>query len=243
MAVIALVLIGLAGWGLTRVPTGFIPTEDQGYLMIAVQMPDGASLERAQNVMDRISKIGLETPGAAHAIAIGTGGPSPLDGDVSLANAGIVYLMLKSWGERGRGEDLEAVTAHLQTELAKVQEAHTRLLVPAPIQGLGASTGFQMQVELTDGSYDFERLQRVTDEIVREANASKEVVERVHGVPRLRSRRSPSGSTRRRRRRATSTSATSTTRSRSTSARASSTSSRGSATTTWSISRRIRCGA
>jgi HAE1 family hydrophobic/amphiphilic exporter-1 len=179
MAAIALVLIGLAGWGLTRVPTGFIPTEDQGYLMIAVQMPDGASLERAQNVMDRISKIGLETPGAAHAIAIGTGGPSPLDGDVSLANAGIVYLMLESWGERdkSKGEDLAAVTAHLESALSKVQEAHTRVLVPAPIQGLGASTGFQMQVELTDGGYDFERLQRVTDEIVREANASPEVVD------------------------------------------------------------------
>jgi len=176
MAAIAVVLIGLAGWGLTRVPTGFIPTEDQGYLMIAVQMPDGASLERAQNVMDRISKIGLDTPGAAHAIAIGTGGPSPLDGDVSLANAGIVYLMLKGWGERGKSEDLDAVTAHLRRELAKVQEARTRVLVPAPIQGLGASTGFQMQVELTDGSYDFERLQRVTDEIVREASVSKEVV-------------------------------------------------------------------
>ena len=103
MAAVALVLIGLAGWGLTRVPTGFIPTEDQGYVMIAVQMPDGASLERTQNVMDRVSKIGLETPGAAHAIAIGTGGPSPLDGDVSLANAGIVYLMLKNWSERGQG--------------------------------------------------------------------------------------------------------------------------------------------
>ena len=111
MAAIALVLIGLAGWGLTRVPTGFIPTEDQGYVMIAVQMPDGASLERTQNVMDRVSKIGLETPGAAHAIAIGTGGPSPLDGDVSLANAGIVYLMLKNWSERGKAEDLDAVVA------------------------------------------------------------------------------------------------------------------------------------
>ena len=63
MAVIALVLIGLAGWGLTRVPTGFIPTEDQGYLMIAVQMPDGASLERAQKVMDRISKDRPRDPG------------------------------------------------------------------------------------------------------------------------------------------------------------------------------------
>ena len=176
MAAAALVLIGLAGWGLTRVPTGFIPTEDQGYVMIAVQMPDGASLERTQNVMDRVSKIGLETPGAAHAIAIGTGGPSPLDGDVSLANAGIVYLMLKNWSERGKAQDLEAVVGHLRRALAGVQEARTRVLVPAPIQGLGASNGFQMQVELTDGSYDFERLQRVTDEIVREAGRAPEVV-------------------------------------------------------------------
>ncbi len=176
MAAIAVVLIGLAGWGLTRVPTGFIPTEDQGYVMVAVQMPDGASLERTQTVMDRVSKIGLETPGAAHAIAIGTGGPSPLDGDVSLANAGIVYLMLKNWSERGKAEDLEAVVRHLRRELAGVQEARTRVLVPAPIQGLGASNGFQMQVELTDGSYDFERLQRVTDEIVREAGRAPEVV-------------------------------------------------------------------
>ena len=121
MALVALVLIGLAGWGLTRVPTGFIPTEDQGYVMIAVQMPDGASLERTQSVMDRVSKIGLETPGAAHAIAIGTGGPSPLDGDVSLANAGIVYLMLKNWSERGKAEDLDAVVGHLHRQLAGVQ--------------------------------------------------------------------------------------------------------------------------
>src|SRR5450432_857700 len=170
MAAIALVLIGLAGWGLTRVPTGFIPTEDQGYLMVAVQMPDGASLERSQKVMDEIGRIGLGIPRAKHAIAIGTGGPSPLDGEVSLANAGIVYLMLKDWSDRGKGEDLKAITANLTRQLASVQEARTRVLVPPPIQGLGASNGFQMQVELTDGNYDFERLQRVTDEIVAEAN-------------------------------------------------------------------------
>ncbi|HTQ43352.1 MAG TPA: efflux RND transporter permease subunit, partial [Polyangiaceae bacterium] len=175
MALVALVLVGVAAWGLTKVPTGFLPAEDQGYLMIAVQMPDGASLERTQGVMDEISRIGLAVPGAAHAIAIGTGGPSPLDGDVSLANAGIVYLMLKNWSDRGRGEDLKAVTANLTRQLASVQEARTRVLVPPPIQGLGASNGFQMQIETTDGSYDFERLQRVTDQIVQEANASPEV--------------------------------------------------------------------
>jgi hydrophobic/amphiphilic exporter-1 (mainly G- bacteria), HAE1 family len=138
-------------------------------------VPDGASLERTQKVMDAISKIGLAVPGADHAIAIGTGGPSPLVGDVSLANAGIVYLMLKDWGERGKGQDLDHVTARLTRDLASVQEARTRVLVPPPIQGLGASNGFQMQVELTDGTYDFQRLQQVTDKIVRDANASPAV--------------------------------------------------------------------
>jgi HAE1 family hydrophobic/amphiphilic exporter-1 len=175
MSAVALALIALAAFGLTRVPTGFIPTEDQGYLMVAVQMPDGASLERTQKVMDDVSRIGLAIPGTAHAIAIGTGGPSPLDGDVSLANAGVVYLMLKDWSERSRGEALEAVFARLVHDLAAVQEARTRVLVPPPIQGLGTSNGFQMQVELTDGSYDFERLQRASDEIVRAANRSPSV--------------------------------------------------------------------
>jgi hydrophobic/amphiphilic exporter-1 (mainly G- bacteria), HAE1 family len=172
MVIVALALVVLAIFGLTRIPTGFIPTEDQGYLMVAVQVPDGASLERIEKVMDDITRIGLNTPGVERAIAIGTGGPSPLDGDVSLANAGIVYLMLKNWDERGRSENLQHIYRSLSQQLATVQEARTRLLVPPPIQGLGASSGFQMQVELTDGSYDFTRLQHVTDQIVHDANAA-----------------------------------------------------------------------
>ena len=128
-------LVALAGWGLTRIPTGFIPTEDQGYLMVAVQVPDGASLERTEKVMDEIARIGLKTPGVERAIAIGTGGPSPLDGDVSLANAGIVYLMLKNWDERGKGQDLAAHLPDSATQLATMQEARTRLLDSAADPG------------------------------------------------------------------------------------------------------------
>src|SRR4029450_8953496 len=117
------------------------------------QVPDGASLERTQKVMDAISKIGLAVPGAGHAIAIGTGGPSPLAGDVSLANAGIVYLMLKDWGERGKGQDLDHVTARLTRDLASVQEARTRVLVPPPIQGLRASNAFQSAARVTREEY------------------------------------------------------------------------------------------
>ena len=175
MVLVALALVALAGWGLTKIPTGFIPAEDQGYLMVAVQAPDAASLARTEKMMDEIARIGLQTPGVERAIAIGTGGPSPLEGDVSLANAGIVYLMLKNWDMRGKAEDLPHIYQNLSAQLNRMQEARTRLLIPPPIQGLGAANGFQMQVELTDGSYDFARLQAITDHMVQEANAAPEI--------------------------------------------------------------------
>ena len=167
MVVLALVLVGLAGWGLTRIPTGFIPTEDQGYVMVAVQLPDAASLERTERVMDEVVKVGMTTPGVEHAIAIG--GFSPLDNNASLANAGIVYLLLKDWSQRGHKQDLRAIYQGLSRSLGQIQDAATLVLVPPPIQGLGMSGGFQMQVELTDGTFDYTRLQHSSDALVTAA--------------------------------------------------------------------------
>ncbi|MBL9176000.1 MAG: efflux RND transporter permease subunit [Verrucomicrobiales bacterium] len=161
---------GIAVAGLGRVPTGFIPTEDQGYVMVTVQLPDGASLERTAAATDRIVTLSRELPAVAHTIVIG--GMSPLDANASLANAGIVYLMLRDWKERGRGEDLRSVYEALTRRLENFPEARTMVLVPPPIQGLGLSGGFQMQLELTDGSGDFVRLQQVADQIVDEARRS-----------------------------------------------------------------------
>ena len=114
MVLLALVLVALALWGLTKVPSGFIPAEDQGYLMVAVQMPDGASLGRTEKAMDEIARMGLKTPGVERAIAIGTGGPSPLDGDVSLANAG---HRLSDAEELGRARQRAGSRAHLPKPL------------------------------------------------------------------------------------------------------------------------------
>jgi HAE1 family hydrophobic/amphiphilic exporter-1 len=170
MVAIGLLLIGLAGWGLTRIPTSFIPTEDQGYVMVTVQLPDSASLERTESLMDRLTKICQERPAVEHTIAIG--GLSPLDANASLANAGIVYLMLKDWSKRPKGEDLRSIYNELSARLANYQDAKTMVIVPPPIQGLGLSGGFQMQLELTDGSFDLPRLQAVTEEIIAEAKTS-----------------------------------------------------------------------
>src|ERR1700754_4409416 len=116
----ALVLIGLSGYGLSRVPTGFIPIEDQGYLLAAVQLPDGASLERTQRVLDQVSEISGKTPGVDQVISIA--GVSALDNSSSLANAGIVYLMLKDWSARGAGEDLRSLVVGLNQKLETIPE-------------------------------------------------------------------------------------------------------------------------
>jgi HAE1 family hydrophobic/amphiphilic exporter-1 len=163
-------LIALAGWGLTQIPTSFIPTEDQGYVMVTVLLPDGASLERTDHVIDELAQICRENPAVERAISIG--GVSPLDNNASLANAGIIYVMFKDWSKRGKGEDLRSVHNDLSSRLANYQDAETMVLVPPPIQGLGLSGGFQMQIELTDGSYDFVRLQTVADEIISRSKVS-----------------------------------------------------------------------
>ncbi len=170
MAIIAAALIVLSVLALARVPTSFIPIEDQGYLLVAVQLPDAASLERTQAVLERITQEALQTPGVEHAISIG--GVSALDGNASLANAGVIYLTLKDWDERYKvkGQDLKGLYQSLSRRLGQVESARVQVVPPPPIQGIGMSGGFQMQVEITDGSFDYQKLQRATDLLVSEAN-------------------------------------------------------------------------
>src|SRR5262249_43241744 len=85
--VLGLFIIVIAGFGLTRVPTGFLPIEDQGYLIVSAQLPDGASLARTQKALDQISDIARKVPGVEQAITIA--GISALDNSASLANAGV----------------------------------------------------------------------------------------------------------------------------------------------------------
>src|SRR6516225_5364382 len=70
MAVLALIVVGIGVWGIVRLPTAFIPIEDQGYLMVAVQLPDGASVERTQRVMDQVTQASLAIPGVDQVVTI-----------------------------------------------------------------------------------------------------------------------------------------------------------------------------
>jgi HAE1 family hydrophobic/amphiphilic exporter-1 len=163
----ALIVIGIAGYGLSRVPTGFIPIEDQGYLLAAVQLPDGAALDRTQRVLDSVSEMAGKTPGVEEVISIA--GISALDGSSSLANAGVAYLILKDWSARGPGEDLRSLVVGLNQKLAAIPEARILVIPPPPIQGIGNAAGFAMQIELRDGNSDFGKLQAITAAMVSSA--------------------------------------------------------------------------
>jgi HAE1 family hydrophobic/amphiphilic exporter-1 len=165
--IVALILIGIGGYGLSRVPTGFIPIEDQGYLLAAVQLPDGAALDRTQRVLDSVSEMAGKTPGVEEVISIA--GISALDGSSSLANAGVAYLILKDWSARGPGEDLRSLVVGLNQKLAAIPEARILVIPPPPIQGIGNAAGFAMQIELRDGNSDFGKLQAITAAMVSSA--------------------------------------------------------------------------
>ncbi|CAN5403551.1 multidrug efflux RND transporter permease subunit [soil metagenome] len=165
--IVALILICIGGYGLSRVPTGFIPIEDQGYLLAAIQLPDGASLDRTQRVLDQVSEISGKTPGVAQVISIA--GISALDSSSSLASAGVAYLILKDWDARGVGEDLRSLIVGLNKKLEALPEARIIVLPPPPIQGIGNAAGFAMQVELRDGNSDFSKLQAITQAVVANA--------------------------------------------------------------------------
>ena len=160
----ALILIAVGGYGLSRVPTGFIPIEDQGYLLAAVQLPDGAALDRTQKVMDRVQELASKQPGVDQIMTIA--GVSALDNSSSLANAGVAYIVLKDWSERGKGEDLRSLFVGLNAKLSAIEEARILVIPPPPIQGIGNAAGFAMQIELRDGNSDFGKLQAITNAMV-----------------------------------------------------------------------------
>jgi HAE1 family hydrophobic/amphiphilic exporter-1 len=163
---IAFVIIALAGWGLARVPTGFLPIEDQGYLLVAVQLPDGASLERTQRTLAEVSTIAHADDAVDHVVTIA--GVSALDNSAVLANAGVAYVVLKDWSKR---VNLLVLFPRLSKALDAVEGAQVLLFPPPPIQGIGDAGGFAMQIELRDGSTDFAKLQSVTSAIVGNASS------------------------------------------------------------------------
>jgi HAE1 family hydrophobic/amphiphilic exporter-1 len=167
MVLIALGLTALGGWGIARLPTAFIPNEDQGYAIVGVQLPDGASVERTQATLAQAARIAQETPGVEQVLAIT--GMSVLDNSASLGNAGLAYVVFKDWSIRGKqkGQDIRSILLHIQGEMeAQLQDGRGYVLVPPPIQGIGAAGGFLMQIEQRDGTFDYAKMLSATRAVI-----------------------------------------------------------------------------
>ncbi len=176
MAAISLVLIGLGAAGIARLPTAFLPIEDQGYLLVAVQLPDGAALERTQRVMDEVTRIARGVDGVETVISIG--GVSALDNNVPLSNAGVAYVVLKDWSRRPPAQAARFINVELGRRLAALRDAEAFVLVPPPIQGIGNAGGFTMQLELRDGTFDYARLQAMAANVI-ETGATQSGLQRL----------------------------------------------------------------
>ncbi len=161
-------LIGLTGFGFSRIPTGFIPMQDKGYLVTNIQLPDSASLERTLEVTDAVEKIALETPGVAHTLCL-PGMSYVLNANSS--NYSNVFVILKPFHDR-RDPALggEAIAAQIRGRLAgEVPEARVLVFGAPPISGLGTSAGFKLMVEAT-GDVNYDALQAEADNLAVKGN-------------------------------------------------------------------------
>ncbi len=140
-----LLLIGATVFFFKAVPGGFVPPQDKQYLVGFTQLPDGASLDRTEDVIRRISDIALKVPGVEDAIAF----PGlSINGFTNSSNAGIVFLSLKPFEERTTPDlSAGAIAGRLNQELSVIQDSFSAIFPPPPVQGLGAIGGFKLQLE------------------------------------------------------------------------------------------------
>jgi multidrug efflux pump len=161
-------LIGLTGFGFSRIPMGFIPMQDKGYLVTNIQLPDSASLQRTLEVTDAVEKIGLETPGVAHTLCLP--GMSYILNANSSSYCNVFIILEPFHGRRDPALGGDAIAAKIRARLEReVPEARVLVFGAPPISGLGTSAGFKLMVEGI-GDVDFDALQARADELAAKGN-------------------------------------------------------------------------
>ncbi|WP_165224975.1 efflux RND transporter permease subunit [Aquisphaera insulae] len=162
-------LLVLTYFEFVRIPTGFIPQQDKGYLLLSVQLPDSASMERTERAIGRIESIAGSTRGVAH--TVGVAGQS-LILNANSANLGSLYVILDEF-ERRPGLSADAIAADILRRCRReVRGAIVTPFLPPPIEGLGTTGGFKMIVE-DRGHLGTEELARVVDRVTSRGNRTE----------------------------------------------------------------------
>ncbi|MGD0827853.1 MAG: multidrug efflux RND transporter permease subunit [Desulfobaccales bacterium] len=162
-----IVIIAITGWGFMRHPTGFLPTDDQGYAIVLSKLPEGASQPRVRAVVSQLSGILQKTKGITAWVTFG--GYSALDA-ANVSNISTTFIVYDDWSKRGAALSQDNILANLRAEVGKVADAVIFVIVPPPIRGLGQSGGFQMMVE-DRRSRGLAALQKTVTEVIQAAGS------------------------------------------------------------------------
>jgi HAE1 family hydrophobic/amphiphilic exporter-1 len=154
------------------VPTGFVPAEDQGYVMMVVSLPNGSTVERTKDVMAQASKMALDTPGVETSIEIS--GFNIID-SLKQPYAGVAFIVLEPWDERKSAEtQLDAIIRNLQIRVTEIPGARVLIVDAPPIPGLGSTGGFTFEIQDLNGQ-GVETLSRVANNFIKEARKQPEL--------------------------------------------------------------------
>jgi multidrug efflux pump len=164
---IYIVLLGITYWSFRQVPTGFIPFQDQGYLIVNIQLPEGASLYRTDAVTRHVVDIALHTPGIAATVAFA--GFSAASRSNSSSAAGVFTPLEDASARATKGLSADRIIADLRRRLSEIQDAEIVVIPPPPVPGIGTAGGFKMQVEDRSGK-GFRALHKAAAALVAAAN-------------------------------------------------------------------------
>jgi hydrophobic/amphiphilic exporter-1 (mainly G- bacteria), HAE1 family len=166
MVLVFIAVVALAGWRFTQQPTGFLPTEDQGFCVVVARLPDGAAQPRVIQTSNAVDAILKRSQGVEAWVTVG--GYSFLD-STNVSNIMSTFVIYQDWSKRGAKLSQEHIVGTLQRELFSIQDAQVVVLVPPPIMGLGTSSGFQMMLE-DRSSLGLSELEKAAREVMRAAS-------------------------------------------------------------------------
>jgi hydrophobe/amphiphile efflux-1 (HAE1) family protein len=173
MLVIYAGLIALTAWGISSTPSGFIPAQDQGNLIMAAQLPAGSSLARTDALMHATVRSALEQPGI-----VGVSTYAGVDASTQTTNpaSGQAYLIESSFADRHKRHITQKGTiAGLTKALSAFPGAMIRILPPPPVRGIGTQGGVKMIVEDRSGKADYRRLEAVAENLVAALHGNPDV--------------------------------------------------------------------
>jgi hydrophobe/amphiphile efflux-1 (HAE1) family protein len=188
MMVIYAGLLVLTGWRLTATPTGFIPEQDQGFLIGVVQLPPGASLDRTEEIVNKAYGIASKTDGVIDGASF-----AGLDGASfsQASNAGVFFIKLSDWAERGAENSAAALAGTLTGALAgQIEGANIFIISPPAVQGLGNGSGFVMMLQDRSANAGYRGLEGVAGAMMGGAMSQPDVTQVFSlfntGTPRIR---------------------------------------------------------